>query len=170
MLLVERGRVRLDAPVAAYIREFRAAGTAGITVRQLPTHPSGLRADLPDSELKALRDSGALMRRVLAETPRHPPGSRVIYSDLNAILLGELVGRVAGEPLDAFAGRELFAPLGLRATMFRPPVQPRRRIAPTGRWRGHAVPGVVNDASAFKLAGGAGHAGLFATAADVARF
>ncbi|HYK82412.1 MAG TPA: serine hydrolase domain-containing protein [Gemmatimonadales bacterium] len=170
MLLVERGKVRLDAPVAAYLPAFRGAGTTAITVRQLLTHTSGLRPDLPDSELKRLPDSAALLRRVLDETPRVPPGSRVIYSDLNAILLGEVIRRVSGEPLDVFAGRELFAPLGLRETMFRPGARLRDRIAPTGVWRGHAVAGVVNDASAFKLGGVSGNAGLFATAADVARF
>jgi CubicO group peptidase (beta-lactamase class C family) len=170
MVLLERGRVRLDAPVAAYVPEFSGPGTAGITVRQLLTHTSGLRADLPDGELKALPDSAALMRRVLRETPRVPPGRRVIYSDLNAILLGEVVRRASREPLDVFAARELFVPLGLRQTLFHPPAALRRRIAPTGVWRGHAVAGVVNDASAFKLGGVSGNAGLFATAADVARF
>jgi len=170
MLLVERGRVRLDAPVAAYVPRFGGAGTAGITVRQLLTHTSGLRADLPDGELKAIPDSAALMRRVLSEAPRVPPGSRVIYSDLNAILLGEVIGRASGEPLDRFAARQLLAPLDLHETMFRPPARLRGRIAPTGVWRGHPVAGVVNDASAFKLGGVSGNAGLFSTAADVARF
>jgi len=170
MLLVDRGKVNLDAPVAAYVPEFDGPGTAGITVRHLLAHTSGLRADLPDAELKALRDSGALMRRVLGETPRVPPGRRVIYSDLNAIVLGEVVQRASSEPLDVFAARELFAPLGLRETRFRPPIRMRARIAPTGVWRGHAVAGVVNDASAFKLGGVSGNAGLFAGALDVARF
>src|SRR6266702_7800689 len=111
-----------------------------------------------------------MMRRVLGETPRVPPGRRVIYSDLNAIVLGEVVQRASGEPLDEFAARELFAPLGLRETLFRPPIRMRARIAPTGVWRGHPVAGVVNDASAFKLGGVSGNAGLFSTAADVARF
>ncbi len=170
MVLLERGRVRLDAPVATYVPEFSGAGTAGITVRQLLTHTSGLRADLPDAELKALPDGAALLRRVLHETPRVPPGRRVIYSDLNAILLGEVVQRAAGEPLDVFAARELFRPLGLGQTMFRPPAPLRPRVAPTGVWRGHAVAGIVNDASAFKLGGVSGNAGLFSTAGDVARF
>jgi beta-N-acetylhexosaminidase len=170
MVLLERGRVRLDAPVAAYVPEFSGDGTAGITVLQLLTHTSGLRADLPDAEIKALPDGAALMRRVLRETPRVPPGRRVIYSDLNAILLGEVVRRASGEALDAFAARELFLPLGLRQTVFRPPASLRPRIAPTGVWRGHAVAGIVNDASAFKLGGVSGNAGLFSTAADVARF
>ena len=170
MLLVDRGKVRLDAPVAAYIPEFHGPRTAGITVWHLLSHTSGLPPDLPDAELKALRDSAALMRRVLSETPGTLPGRRVIYSDLNAILLGEVVQRASGEPLDVFAAAELFAPLGLRETLFRPPARLWARIAPTGVWRGHAVAGVVNDASAFKLGGVSGNAGLFAGALDVARF
>src|SRR2546425_875215 len=170
MLLVDRGKVRLDAPVAAYIPEFHGPRTAGITVWHLLSHTSGLPPDLPDAELKALRDSAALMRRVLSETPGTLPGRRVIYSDLNAILLGEVVQRASGEPLDVFAAAELFAPLGLRETLFRPPARLWARIAPTGVWRGHAVAGVVNDASAFKLGGVSGNAGLFSTAGDVARF
>src|SRR5207247_1014358 len=165
MLLVDRGTVQLDAPVAAYVPEFDGPGTAGITVRHLLAHTSGLRADLPDAELKALRDSGALMRRVLGETPRVPPGRRVIYSDLNAIVLGEVVQRASSEPLDVFAARELFAPLGLRETRFRPPIRMRARIAPTGVWRGPAVAGGVNDGSAGTLLGprSFGHTGWTGT-------
>lgn len=170
MLLVERGRVRLDAPVATYLPAFNAPGTESITVRQLLTHTSGLRADIPDPELKAIPDSAGVMARVLRESPRAAPGTRVIYSDLNAIVLGELVRQATGEPLDVFAAREVFRPLGLHETLFRPPARLRARIAPTGVWRGHAVAGVVNDGSAFKLRGVSGNAGLFSTAADVARF
>ncbi len=167
MILVERGQVDLDAPVTRYVPEFQ---TPAITVRQLLTHTSGLRADIPTPELRAIPDSAALMRRVLAEVPRVPPGTRVIYSDLNAILLGEVIRRVTGAPLDVFAAQEIFTPLGLHATLFRPPPRLHPRIAPTGVWRGRAVAGVVNDASAFKLRGVSGNAGLFATAADIGRF
>jgi CubicO group peptidase (beta-lactamase class C family) len=170
MLLVERGRVRLDEPVVTYLPELQGTRTAGVTVRQLLAHTSGLRADIPDPELKALRDSAAVMRRVFSEAPRVAPGTRVIYSDLNAILLGAVVQRVTGEPLDAFAAREVFAPLAMGATMFRPPVRLRPRIAPTGVWHGHAVAGGVNDGSAFRLRGVSGNAGLFASAMNVARF
>lgn len=170
MLLVERGQVRLDEPVSTYIAELTGPQTAPITVRQLLTHTSGLRADLPESELKAIRDSAAFMARVLRETPRVTPGTRVIYSDLNAILLGEVVRRVTGESLDAFVAREVFVPLGLHQTMFRPPSRLRGRIAPTGMWRGHPVAGIVNDGSAFRLRGVSGNAGVFSTAADVAQF
>ncbi len=170
MLLVERGQVRLDEPVSTYIAELKGPQTAPITVRQLLTHTSGLRADLPEPELNAIRDSAALMARVLRETPRVTPGTRVIYSDLNAILLGEVVRRVTGESLDTFVAREVFVPLGLHQTMFRPPSRLRGRIAPTGMWHGHPVAGIVNDGSAFRLRGVSGNAGVFSTAADVAQF
>ncbi|HUL03546.1 MAG TPA: serine hydrolase domain-containing protein [Gemmatimonadales bacterium] len=168
MILVDRGKVRLEAPVATYIPEFDGTGTSGITVRHLLSHTSGLPATLPLA--KATRDSTAALRMVFAATPVAPPGSRVLYSDVNAILLGEIVRRAGGEPLDQFASHEIFEPLGLRYTLFRPPSRMQSRIAPTGVWHGHPVAGVVNDPNAARLGGVAGHAGLFASAADVARF
>lgn len=168
MLLVDRGQVQLDAPVARYIPEFHGAGTAAITVRELLTHTSGLRPTLP--LFRAAPDSASALRMVFAATPVARPGMRVIYSDLNAILLGEIVRRVAGEPLDVVAAREIFRPLGLRRTLFRPGRELLPEIAPTGLWRGHPIAGVVNDQNAARLGGVAGHAGLFASGADVARF
>lgn len=168
MLLVERGRVQLDAPVARYLPEYTAAGTAGITVGHLLTHTSGLRPTLP--LYREAPDSAAALRAVFAESPIVAPGTRVIYSDLNAILLGEIVGRASGEPLAVFATREVLAPVGMTATMFHPPARLRGHIAPTGVWHGHPVAGVVNDQNAATLGGAAGHAGLFGTATDVARF
>ena len=170
MLLVDRGKVRLDDRVVAYVPEFHGPGTESITVRQLLAHTSGLRADLPDTAIRAAPDAASLLRRVYAETPRATPGSRVIYSDVNAILLGEIVRRASGEPLEAFVTRELLGPLGMTATVFRPGRALTARIAPTGVWRGHPVAGVVNDPSAAKLGGVSGNAGLFATARDLARF
>ena len=167
MLLVDRGAVKIDAPVRTYVPEFNGDGTAGITVRQLLTHTSGLRATLP---LYEEPDAAAALQRVFAATPLYRPGTRVVYSDLNSILLGEIVRRAAREPLDRFAAREIFTPLGLTQTLFRPPAGLSRRVAPTGEWRGHAVAGEVNDRNASRLGGVAGHAGLFATAVDVARF
>jgi len=168
MLLVDRGKVRLDAPVAGYVPEFRGAGTTGVTVWHLLTHTSGLRPTLP--LYRDAVDAAAALRLVHAATPDAPPGTRVVYSDLNAILLGEVVQRAAGEPLDVFTEREVFAPLALRQTTFHPAVRLRPRIAPTGVWRGHPVAGVVNDQNAVRLGGVGGHAGLFAAALDVARF
>ena len=168
MLLVQRGRVDLDAPVARYVPEFSSPGTGGITVRHLLTHTSGLRGTLP---LKDAPDSATALTMVLTTVPVVTPGSRMVYSDLNAILLGEIVRRVSGVPLDVFIARELYGPLGLDQQMlFRPPKRLERRIAPTGLWRGYAIAGVVNDPNAAKLGGVAGHAGVFATAPALARF
>ena len=111
-----------------------------------------------------------LFRSVLATTPTLPVGARVVYSDLNAILLGEIVRRVSGEPLETFVTREVLLPLGMRQSVYRPPARLRPRIAPTNLWRGHPIAGEVNDPNAGRLGGVAGHAGLFATGADVARF
>ena len=169
MMLVERRAVDLDAPVARYIPEFDGAGTAAITVRHLLTHTSGLRATLP---LRDAPDSAAALRMVFATTPLRAPGAGMVYSDVNAILLGEVVRRAAGVPLDEFTRREILAPLGLEPQMmFRPAKRLERAglIAPTGLWRGHAIAGVVNDPGAAKLGGVAGHAGLFGTGPAVAR-
>lgn len=170
MLLVDRGRLELDAPVARYVPEFAGTGTAAITVRQLLTHTSGLRADLPIAAIRGARDAGALLRLVYAETPRFSPGSRVVYSDVNALLLGEIVRRTCGEALDAFVTREVFLPLGMTETRYRPGPRVLRRTAPTGMWHGHPVAGIVNDPSAAKLGGVSGNAGVFSTARDMTRF
>jgi len=168
MLLVERGKVVLDTPVVRYVPAFNSPGTGSITVRHLLTHTSGLRATLP---LKDAPDSATALSMVLTTVPVATPGSRMVYSDLNAILLGEIVRRVSGAPLDVFVTREVYAPLGLdEQLMFRPPKKLERRIAPTGLWHGHAIAGIVNDPNAARLHGVSGHAGLFATATGLARY
>jgi len=168
MLLVEQGTVVLDSPVVRYLVEFNSPGTSGITVRHLLTHTSGLRATLP---LREARDSAAALRMVLTTVPVAPPGTRMVYSDLNAILLGEIVRHVSGQTLDAFVTRTIYAPLGLEQQMlFRPPKRLVPRIAPTNLWRGHPIAGVVNDPSAGMLGGVSGNAGVFATARGLARF
>jgi CubicO group peptidase (beta-lactamase class C family) len=170
MILVDQGKLKLDVPVATYLPEFNGQGTAAITVRMLLTHTSGLRGDLPVPELRALPNGDALLRTVLAETPRTAPGSRVVYSDLNFVLVGEIIHRVSGEPLDQFVGGEVIAPLGLSQTRYRPPPLLARRTAPTGLWHGHPVAAVVNDPTAAKAGGVSGNAGLFSTGEDLARF
>jgi len=152
--LVEEGRLRYDDPVAKHLPAFALPDKAGVTVRQLLTHTSGLPAV---SDRLALHE--------IATTPlRSEPGERYLYSDLGFIVLGELVSRVAREPLDAFAERRLFAPLGLADTRFRPPPGPR--LVPT---EAGVPPGTVHDPRARALGGVAGHAGLFSTADDLAR-
>src|SRR5256712_1636803 len=166
MLLVERGKLDLDAPVAHYVPEFDGPGTAGITVRQLLTHTSGLRATLP---LYEEPDSAAALAALFHVTPIVPPGTRVIYSDLNAMLSGEIVRRAAGGPLDRLTAPEILAPPGMTQTTFRPRRALFDRIAPTGAWHGTPVAGVVNDRNAARVGGVAGHAGLFASAAGGGR-
>ncbi|HEX8980801.1 MAG TPA: serine hydrolase [Parasulfuritortus sp.] len=162
MQLVEQGRLDLDAPAARYWPEFAANGKADITVRQLLTHYSGLAADLdlrrPWSGIDEVR------RRIIEARPTDAPGSHYRYSDINFEVLGELVERVSGQPLDAYCREHIFAPLGMRDTGFRPAWS--TRIAPTGPSRA----GTVNDPTAWRMGGVAGHAGLFATADDLARF
>jgi CubicO group peptidase (beta-lactamase class C family) len=168
MLLIEQGKVVLDSPVVRYVAEFNSPGTGVITVRHLLTHTSGLRATLP---LREAGDSAAALRMVLTTVPIARPGTQMVYSDLNAILLGEIVHRVSGQPLDVFATRAIYAPLGLDAALlFRPSKRLERRIAPTGLWRGHPIAGIVNDPSAGMLGGVSGNAGLFATAQGAAGF
>src|SRR6266498_4635240 len=168
MLLVERGRIDLDSPVVRYVPEFNSAGTGAITVRHLLTHTSGLRGTLP---LKDAPDSATALRMVLTTTPLVPPGTRMVYSDLNAILLGEIVRHVSGLPLDAFVTRAFYTPLSLdQQLLFRPPKRLEPRVAPTNLWHGHPIAGVVNDPSAGMLGGVSGNAGVFATARGLARF
>jgi len=185
MQLVEAGRIRLNDPVARYIPEFGRYGKDAITIRQLMTHTSGLR---PDLELE-VEFSGAdeAIRRAIDEVPTAPPDERMIYSDINYFLLGDIVRRVSGERLDRYAKAHIFEPLGMKDTTFLPPDALRPRIAPTERCRqrewpcpptgvaadGQPIPflrGVVHDPTARRMDGVAGHAGLFSTAADLSRF
>src|SRR6185295_4822504 len=180
MTLVERGRVRLSDPVTQFIPEFGRYGKSGITIRHLLTHTSGLR---PDLELEVeFNGTEEAIRRAIEEVPTAPPGERFIYSDINFFLLGDIVRRVSGERIDAYAKAHVFAPLGMNDTSFLPPEAWRPRIAPTERCRMLAWPcvaddasvpflrGTVHDPTARRMDGLAGHAGLFSTAADLSRF
>lgn len=168
MQLVEAGRIRLDDPVAAYWPDFGAAGKASITVRQLLSHTSGLRPDI-DPAARWSGHAGALAQ-IAADHPIHPPGTQFIYSDINFIVLGELVYRVSGEPLDVYAQRHIFAPLRMTDTGFAPPAAHRARIVPTDRQDGVLRWGEVQDPTSYRMGGVAGHAGVFSTADDLARF
>lgn len=168
MLLVDAGRLELDRPVQDYLSGFVGEGKDQVTVRHLLEHRSGLRAFLP---LDRLASNAAEARRLVLEEPlTWAPGYRVTYSDLNAMLLGWVVERAAGMPLDAFVAKRVFEPLGMREAQFRPPRSLRRRIAPVGLWRGHAIAGELHDQNAVRLGGVAGHAGLYATGLDLARY
>ncbi|MGA2020364.1 MAG: serine hydrolase [Candidatus Sulfotelmatobacter sp.] len=169
MQLVEQGKVRLNDPVAKYLSEFAQNGKEDITVRQLLTHYSGLE---PDLDLKTVWEgSETAYKMAFADTPQDPPGSRFSYSDINFIVLGALVERVSGEPLNEYCERHIFAPLKMTHTRFLPPTPWRAKIAPTQYDENdHMLRGVVHDPTARRMGGVAGHAGLFSTADDLAKF
>ena len=169
MLLVESGQVDLEAPVQRYIAEFSGPGKEVVTLRHLLTHSSGLPAWRP---LYKEADGPAAALALAIATPLDTtPGLRMVYSDLGAIILGEVVARISGQPFDVFLRERVFEPLGMSETMFRPPVSLRDRIAPTeiDPWRQRHLRGEVHDENAFALGGVSAHAGLFSTGRDLAR-
>ncbi len=168
MLLVERGQVRLDVPAQRYIAEFTGDGKEAITVRQLLTHTSGLRGDI---ETKTdWQGQPAAIRKAREEKLLATPGTAFRYSDINFFLLGEIVQRVSQTPLEEFCAREIYRPLKMVDTGFLPPAEKLPRVAPTEVVDGKPYRGVVHDPTARKMGGVAGHAGLFTTAADLARY
>lgn len=165
--LVERGLIDLDKPAAAYWPAFAANGKADITVRQLLTHYAALPAGIPT---RAWSGTEGALDAIVALKPLAPAGSRFIYSDVDFIVLGELVRRVSGQPLETYAAANIFQPLGMRDTGFRPPVALKGRIAPADREGGELRWGEVQDPIAFRMGGVAGHAGVFTTADDLTLF
>ncbi len=163
-LLIAQRRIALDTPARRYLPEIT---DEGLTIRHLLTHTSGLRPSLDLRDAWSGYEEG--VRRALAERPQNRPGAVFRYSDINYILLGEIVRRVSGEPLDVFAEKRIFRPLGMRDTRFNPDASDRR-IAPTEEIGDELLRGVVHDPTARRMGGVAGHAGLFTTAADLAKF
>ncbi len=172
MILVERGKLRLADPVAKHIPEFGANGKETITVEHLLTHRSGLIADNPIEEYQ--QGTEKAFENIYNLKTLSEPGTKFLYSDVNFIVLGELVRRLSGQPLDVFAAENIFKPLGMTETGFRPAENLKTRIAPTDQ-RGEGdkkywIRGEVHDPRAFLLGGVAGHAGLFSTARDLSRY
>ncbi len=170
MMLADEGRLDIDRPVSAFIPAFRGGAKNRVKVVHLLTHSSGLPWWEPF--YKDVRGKEDMLQRIVASELTREPGTASEYSDLGAILLGEILERVAGESVDSFARRRIFAPLGMRDTGYGPPEHLLPRIAPTERdsWRGRVLHGEVHDENAYALGGIAAHAGLFGTAADLARF
>jgi uncharacterized protein YbbC (DUF1343 family)/CubicO group peptidase (beta-lactamase class C family) len=170
MKLFEEGKFRLSDKVTDYIPEFQG-GKSDITLRQLFTHFSGLQPDVPLKDPWTGYDTG--IKLACTFKPGGPPGARYVYSDINFILLGELVHRLSGKLVSDYARENIFLPLGMKESMFQPPASLKARIAPTERWpvrTGPPLRGVVHDPTARNMGGVAGHAGLFSTADDLARF
>lgn len=169
MQLIESGRVKLNDPVSAYLPWFAENGKGQITVRELMTHYSGLA---PDLDLKQpWQGHDTALKMVMDAKPVNPPGTRFVYSDINFETLGFLVEKVSGLPLNEYAEKHVFAPLGMTSTGFLPPASWMPRIAPTEYdENGKMLRGVVHDPTARRMGGVAGHAGLFSTADDLAKF
>jgi uncharacterized protein YbbC (DUF1343 family)/CubicO group peptidase (beta-lactamase class C family) len=178
MKLVEDGRIRLSDRVSTFVPGFERHGKTDITIRHLMTHTSGLRPDLDSAN--PWTGSDMAIDLAIDEIPTAPPGERFVYSDINYLLLGDIVRRVSGMPLNVFARTRIFEPLGMKDTTFLPPAALRPRIAPTEPCTEFGWPcegpgmkmmrGVVHDWTARRMGGVAGHAGLFSTAADLSIF
>jgi CubicO group peptidase (beta-lactamase class C family) len=198
--LWEQGAIDLDAWVAEYLPRFAQGGKAGVTVRHLLAHTSGLPAwemlYLPGTpgengkRAPACRSIGQAVARICATPARTPPGARVEYSDLGFIILGHLIERISGLSLDRYVRRRIFEPLGMLRTRFAPPRSWRSTCAATEvgniyeqakaraeglgsrfPWRTRVLRGEVHDGNAHYVGRGiAGHAGLFGTAEDMVNF
>jgi len=169
MRLFEQGQIRLNDPVTKYLPEFQG-GHSDITIRNLMTHFSGLRPDLDLKPAWSGYQTG--IQRALIDQPAGPPGVRFVYSDINFILLGEIVHRLTGKMLNEYARENFYQPLGMLETTFLPPSSLAARIAPTeiDPATGQPLRGEVHDDTARYMGGVAGNAGVFTTAGDLARF
>ncbi len=167
--LLEQGRFRLNDPVAKYLPAFGKNGKDQITIRQLLTHFSGLPPDIPQHPRWSGYETG--IQKAFAVEPAFPAGSHFQYSDINFIVLAELVHRLTGERIDQYALTHVWKPLGMNRTRFLPPASWLHKIAPTGvDDRGRALRGVVNDPTAASMDGVAGDAGAFSTADDLSKY
>ena len=171
MMLVDEGQLDLDAPIQSYVPAFQGPNKERVTVKHLLTHSSGLPAWRPlyaeaktRDEALALVDTTALLRQ---------PGDTFVYSDLGAMVLTQAVEGITGQRLNDFLAARLFGPLDMTSTRFLPPSDWRTRIAPTENdtvFRHRLLRGEVHDENAGRLGGVSGHAGLFSTAPDLAKF
>jgi serine-type D-Ala-D-Ala carboxypeptidase len=171
MKLYEEGKFALDDPVAKYIPEFAQNGKEDVTIRQLMTHTSGFASWIPLYKMGTNREDR--LQIVFAQPLKNPPGTTYLYSDLNMITLGALVERLSGMRLDKFVYQHITKPLDMKDTMYNPPLELMERIAATEYqpWTGRGlVWGQVHDENAWSLDGVAGHAGVFSTAHDLAKF
>jgi CubicO group peptidase (beta-lactamase class C family) len=169
MRLVDQGKLDLDAPVGRYLPRFSGGLKKQVTVRMLLDHTSGLKSYEPIYR-RAGRSRSRMIKLLYAQPLVRPPGDSAAYSDLNAMLLGLVIESVSRTSLDRFADVEVFNPLGMEQTRYRVTARLKRRTVPSGIWRGEPVPGDVNDQNAAAFGGVAGHAGVFSTAMDLARF
>ncbi len=173
MQLFEAGKLELDAPVSSYLPNFGRNGKEKITVRQLLTHTSGLIPFRPFYNM-GLRSRGRVLSAIYNENLVYEPGTEYRYSDFGPILLAEIVSRISGLGFATYARREIFEPLGMWHTGFRPVGRgAQTEVVPTESddyFRYRILQGEVHDENAWIMGGVAGHAGLFSTVTDLSRF
>ena len=168
MILIERGKLKLSDKVASIIPEFAANDKDVITVRDLLIHQSGLIADNPLGDYE--QGPAEAMKKINELSLQAPVGTKFIYSDVNYILLGEIVRCISGKALNEFAHENIFQPLAMAESGYLPSEPLRQRAAPTEKRDDRWMQGEVHDPRSFKLGGVAGHAGLFSTANDLAKY
>jgi CubicO group peptidase (beta-lactamase class C family) len=168
MILVDEGKLDLDARVHAFFPAFSGPAKERVTVRHLLTHSGGLQWWAP--LYKEIQGKAAYLERIVAMDLAYDPGAKSVYSDLGIILLGDILERVSATAFEDLAQKRVLQPLAMKDSRYRPPAALLDRIAPTENdpWRGRVVRGEVHDENALALGGVAPHAGLFATAPDLA--
>jgi len=167
-LLREAGRLRLSDPVARHLPGYGVNGKSRITIEQMLLHSSGLVADNPIADYRA--GAGKAWENLWNLTPVRRPGTRFVYSDVGYQVLGKVVERLSGQPLDQFTQEKIFTPLGMTDCGYRPAKELRHRMVPTEKRNGQWVLGEVHDPRAYAVGGVSGHAGLFATGQDLALY
>lgn len=171
MMLIDDGKLNLDDKVIKYLPEFNNNGKENITIRNLLLHNSGLAPFKKYYDVYSTADE--VINDIMNLTPEQEPGTKYVYSDLGMITLQKVIEKISGKTLDKFLEEKLFNPLGMNSTMYNPPAMLRDNCAPTefdDFYRMHQLQGEVHDERAYMLNGVAGHAGLFSTAPDLAKF
>jgi len=168
MALVDEGKISVTDPVSKYIEGMKVADKKDITIEQLLLHRGGFVPDNPMKDFSDGRD--AALKKIYTAKLKYGPGKNFEYSDNSFIVLGELIGQVADEPLDRFAKQKIFTPLKMTSTTYNPPKEWKDRFAPTEKRDGTWISGQVHDPRSHAMGGVAGHAGVFSTGGDVARF
>ncbi len=168
MVLVDQDKLSVSDSVSKYIPGMNTPDKKDITIEQCLLHRAGFIADNPIKDYA--NGPQAALEKIYTNKLKYEPGKHYEYSDVSFIVLGELVKAVSEQPLNEFAKAKVFEPLGMKNTAYLPPEAWHDRTAPTEKRKGEWIIGQVHDPRALALGGFAGHAGVFGTAPDVARF
>jgi CubicO group peptidase (beta-lactamase class C family) len=168
LILADQGKLKVTDPVGKYLPGMNAPDKKAITIEMCLLHRAGFVGDNSMKDYVGTREE--MLERVYATKLKYKPGEDYLYSDMSMIVLGEVVAKVSGEPLDVFAKKNIYEPLGMTETTYNPPASWKPRIAPTEKRNGQFIIGEVHDPRSYALGGVAGHAGVFSTADDIAKW